>query len=264
MFDAGASLPTMVGMSLENISTPPGLFGGAEKRAPAARLGVLVVHDLVAGIVTGSVPAGQLLPPEGELAEHFGVSRTVIRESVKRLEEKGMVTVLQGRGTEVTPSTEWNILDKVVISTMIEHDQTLGILDEIAVVRSELESAMSAAVASKRTDSDIEALRAALDVMRGAIDDPDRFLKVDQDFHALVMDISGNELAKSIARILVQRASDNFRFHGAAGPDAFQLTLDEHGRILQALVDGDSNGAAVAMRDHISQSWERRKLPRDA
>ena len=61
-------------------------------RTPAARLGVQVVHDLVSAIVTGEVAPGDLLPTETELCENFGVSRTVIRESMKRLEEKGIST----------------------------------------------------------------------------------------------------------------------------------------------------------------------------
>jgi len=250
-------------MSLPNTSEPAAFFSGAEKRAPAARLGVLVVHDLVAMIVTGAVSAGQLLPPEGELAAHFGVSRTVIRESVKRLEEKGMVTVVQGRGTEVSPSSDWNILDKVVISTMIENDQTLGILDELAMVRSELESAMSATVAATHSDSDVDELRAALQAMHDAVEDPDAFPELDKEFHSLLMAKSGNVLAKAIARTLVQRASDNSRFHGAPGPDAFALTLQEHGRIVDAIGAGEADAASAAMREHITRAWERRKLPRD-
>ncbi|TBN57685.1 FadR family transcriptional regulator [Glaciihabitans arcticus] len=251
-------------MSLPHASDPSAVFSGAVKRAPAARLGVQVVHDLVAMIVTGSVAAGQLLPPEGELAAHFGVSRTVIRESVKRLEEKGMVTVGQGRGTEVSSSSEWNILDKVVISTMIENDQTLGILDELAVVRSELESAMSAAVATNRSPADLEEIRESLEAMRRASDNPEVFPEADKDFHSLIMSKSGNALAKAIARTLVQRASDNQRFHGAPGPDAYALTLQEHALVLDAIEAGDPDKASAAMRDHITRAWERRKLPRDA
>lgn len=70
-------------------------------RRPAERLGVAVVSEMVELIVTGQLAEGQVLPPEGPLSEHFGVSRTVIRESVKRLEEKGLVVVAQGRGTQV-------------------------------------------------------------------------------------------------------------------------------------------------------------------
>ncbi|MDO9396160.1 MAG: GntR family transcriptional regulator, partial [Herbiconiux sp.] len=163
--------------------TASAVLATGERRAPAARLGVVVVHDLVSAIVTGSVKPGEPLPPEGELVSAFGVSRTVIRESVKRLEEKGMVTVAQGRGTIVTPPSEWNLLDRVVISTMIEHDETLGILDELAQVRGDLESSMTAAAASRRTEADIETLRTALQVQRDAYGDLDRFQTLDRAFH---------------------------------------------------------------------------------
>ena len=61
-------------------------LGAADARIPAARLGVAVVHGLVNAIVTGEIAPGDSLPPEGPLSLHFGVSRTVIRESVKRIE----------------------------------------------------------------------------------------------------------------------------------------------------------------------------------
>src|SRR6187399_1542405 len=98
------------------MSEPQTILGAG--RVPAARLGVAVVHDLVTAIVTGEVPAGQSLPPEGVLSQTFGVSRTVIRESVKRIEEKGLVNIAQGRGTEVLPSDSWNVLDPVVLSAL--------------------------------------------------------------------------------------------------------------------------------------------------
>jgi DNA-binding FadR family transcriptional regulator len=242
-------------------ATSDGFLGGSARRAPAARLGVVVVHDLVAAIVTGSVKTGDLLPPETELTTHFGVSRTVIRESVKRLEEKGMVKVVQGRGTEVTPAADWNILDQVVLSTMIEHDETLGILDELAVVRTQLESAMAGSAADVRTDADLTELRAAMEHMRTAIDAPEDFSQADIDFHAIIMKVSGNRLAQGIARTLVIRAREYGRFHGAPGPDARSLTITEHESILQAIADGDTARAEREMHAHIATAWARRRLP---
>ncbi|MDF2442643.1 MAG: hypothetical protein JWR01_846, partial [Subtercola sp.] len=195
-------------MSQPDVSRADTLRPLGIRQVPAARFGVQVVHDLVAAIVTGSVAEGRLLPPEAELASQFGVSRTVIRESVKRLEEKGLVIVSQGRGTEVASREQWNVLDRVVISTMIENDTTLGILDELAVVRSELESSMAGRAALRRTQAQLVELRSALDAMAAAVDDPERFSETDQAFHALVMQISGNDLARSIARTLLRRASE--------------------------------------------------------
>jgi DNA-binding FadR family transcriptional regulator len=233
----------------------------ADARIPAARLGVAVVHDLVSAIVTGEVAPGESLPPEGELSAHFGVSRTVIRESVKRIEEKGLVTVVQGRGTQAQPSTSWNILDPVVLSVLLENDSSLGVLDELATVRSALEGSMSATVASRHTDDDLERLRAAFAHMAETIDDGDAYNQADFDFHSLVMTLSGNSLAENITKILFQRARASQRFTGSPTDEMYRQTLIEHRRVLEAIEAGDPAAAEAAMRDHIVVAWQRRRLP---
>jgi DNA-binding FadR family transcriptional regulator len=223
-------------------------------------LGVAVVHDLVTAIVTGEVPAGQSLPPEAVLSQTFGVSRTVIRESVKRIEEKGLVTIAQGRGTEVLPPGSWNVLDPVVLSALVENDDSVGVLDELAVVRGALEGSMAAEAAGIRTDEEVAELRAALEHMHETMADK-RFEQADVDFHMIVMEASHNRLAQNITKILYMRARESTRFVGATSEEAFQLTLDEHARILHAIERGDALAAENAMREHIRVAWQRRRLP---
>jgi DNA-binding FadR family transcriptional regulator len=232
-----------------------------DARSPAARLGVAVVHDLVSAIVTGEVGPGESLPPEGPLSVHFGVSRTVIRESVKRLEEKGLVTVVQGRGTQAQPYTSWNMLDPVVLSALLENDSSLGVLDELATVRSALEGSMSAEVAGRRSDEDVARLRQAFALMAATIDDEDAYNQADFDFHSLVMALSGNRLAENITRILFQRARASQRFTGSPTVEMFKQTLHEHSRVLDAIEAGDPDAAELAMRTHIMVAWQRRRPP---
>ena len=236
-------------------------LGAAEARIPAARLGVAVVHDLVSAIVTGEVAPGESLPPEDALSAHFGVSRTVIRESVKRIEEKGLVTVVQGRGTQAQPSTSWNILDPVVLSALLENDSSLGVLDELATVRSALEGSMSAEVASSRSAEELEQLRAAFAHMQETIGDDAAYQQADADFHFLVMTLSKNRLAENITNILFRRARASNRFVGAPDRAAYEETLTEHGRVLEAIETGDAAAAEAAMRTHIIDAWMRRRPP---
>ena len=100
--------------------------------------------DLVAADRHRRAATRRRAPARGPLSQHFGVSRTVIRESVKRVEEKGLLTVAQGRGTTVNPPTSWNVLDPVVLSALVDHDDSLGVLDELTVVRGSLEASMAA------------------------------------------------------------------------------------------------------------------------
>ena len=131
--------------------TPPTRVRAAlskERRIPAERLGISVVRDLVDSIVSGTAKPGETLPPEALLAAEFAVSRTVIRESIKRVEEKGLIQVEQGRGTIVSPTSNWNMLDPDVLDAMIAHDDSLGILDEVVSVRAGLEAEIAAAAAT--------------------------------------------------------------------------------------------------------------------
>jgi DNA-binding FadR family transcriptional regulator len=233
----------------------------SERRSPTPMLGVAVVEDLVDAIVGGRLEPGTLLPPEGPLSEQFGVSRTVIRESVKRIEEKGLVTIERGRGTQVRPSSSWNILDRVVLTSLIKHDDSLGVLDELSVVRAQLESVMAAEAARTRDDAQLAQLTEAMERMRETVDDQAAFRQADIDFHGIVMSISGNRLAESIARILTDRALESWRYHGIDMPDAFGMTLTEHTAIHAAIAEGDAIRAQEAMNGHILEAWRRRRLP---
>lgn len=242
------------------MSQPQTILGAAQARVPAARLGVAVVHDLVTAIVTGEVATGESLPPEGVLSQTFGVSRTVIRESVKRVEEKGLVNIAQGRGTEVLGPGSWNVLDPVVLSALVENDDSVGVLDELAVVRGSLEGSMAAEAANIRNDEDMARLHSALDYMHDTMNDK-RFEQADVDFHMVVMEASRNRLAHNITKILYTRARESSRFVGAPTNEAVQDTMDEHARILRAIERGDGPAAENAMREHIRVAWQRRRLP---
>jgi len=229
-------------------------------RTPA-KLGVAVVEGLVNVIVSGELSPGDSLPPELPLSQQFGVSRTVLRESIKRLEEKGLVRVVQGRGTVVQPTSAWTMMDRVVLTSLISHDKTLGVLDELTIVRARLEAAMAGEAATVRTPAELEVLREILQEMRNTADSPIKFHTADVLFHETVMSISGNRLAESIARVLYERARDSSRFHGAVSPELMQFTLVEHTAIFGAIEAEDAELSERAMDAHISEAWERRRPP---
>ncbi|WP_410791161.1 FadR/GntR family transcriptional regulator [Kribbella sp. C-35] len=230
------------------------------RRLPVGRLGVSVVAELVDLIVTGRLKEGDLLPPEAPLSEHFGVSRTVLRESVKRLEEKGLVTVSQGRGTQVRAPGYWNMLDPVVLSALIDNDESLGVLDELTVVRASLEAAMAGAVAGSHSTEELRRLENALTAMRESESETDSFRQADVIFHYAVMEISGNRLAENIAKHIYKRAVESSRYQGINPPDAVELTLKEHEAIVRAIARNDVAAAEKTMHAHIHGSWERRRL----
>ncbi len=226
----------------------------------SSRLGTAVVQQLVELIVTGEFQPGDLLPPEGPLAERFGVSRTVIRESVKRLQEKGLVVVGQGRGTQVLDQTSWRMLDAQVLSALVEDDVSSGILSDLSAVRASLEAMMAGAVARRHTDAQLAGLRDILASMRDLMSDETAFYQADVDFHFALMQASGNRLAHNITRALYQRALQSPRYLGHNPKDAMHRTMAELDAIYAAISAGHEEQAEQAMRQHIEVGWERRRL----
>ena len=237
------------------------ILGDGVVRVRAARLGVAVVGDLVTAIVTGEVAPGDILPPEGVLSQQFAVSRTVIRESVKRVEEKGLVTVSQGRGTIVNPPTMWNVLDPDVLSALVDHDDSLVVLDELAIVRGSLEATMARAAAGRQNPERSAELQAAFDRSVANVGDIAAYNTADAAFHDTVMEQSGIRLAANITRIMFMRARESRRFTGKTTDDAAHITLEEHRAVLEAIIAGDGDTAATAMREHIAKAWARRRTP---
>jgi DNA-binding FadR family transcriptional regulator len=87
----------------------------------------------------------------------------------------------------------------------------------------------------------------------------DAFRQEDVVFHFTVMEISGNRLAENITKRLYRRALESNRYHGLGYEGAFESTLEEHGRVVDAIARHDVAGAEREMRDHIVKSWHRRR-----
>ena len=109
---------------MESVDTPSSarfVLDDPRSRRPA-RLASVVLEELAHRIIGGTFPEGSILPTEPVLCEQFGFSRTVIREGLKQLEERGLVRVEQGRGTSVQPRSAWNLLDPTVIGIALAYD----------------------------------------------------------------------------------------------------------------------------------------------
>ncbi|MEV4177539.1 FadR/GntR family transcriptional regulator [Nonomuraea sp. NPDC049709] len=233
--------------------------GPRPRRVRPAKLGTTVVEQLVDDIVRGALRPGSALPSEGDLCEEFGVSRTVIRESVKVVQEKGLVRIEHGRGTQVTDPRQWNLLDDVVLTSVITHDENATFLDELVSVRMALEVDMAAAAARLHTAQDDERIAAELGVMRANLGSAPDFGAADVRFHDMIMAASRNRLGRAIVNSIHDKARTSMRYHGDYNEPVMRQTLDEHQAISDAIAAGDPDAAAAAMRRHILDSWSRRR-----
>jgi DNA-binding FadR family transcriptional regulator len=227
-----------------------------------ARLSVVVVDALVGGIVSGRYPSGALLPPESMLCRSFDVSRSVVREATKVLEEKGLAHARQGHGTTISPPDEWNLLDPVVLGAAIRADDTMQILDELVDVRVALESAMAGTAAGAMSDADLAGLGKLLAEMETQLQVPERYLATDTRYHDFIRRCSGNRLGRSIIRAIHPHARASSRYSPPADADDIRVAHVGHTAIYERLVERDAEGAAAAMQDHIRGTWTLRKPKR--
>lgn len=226
------------------------------------RLSTVVVKLLVDGIVSGRYPSGSMLPPEPMLCQSFDVSRSVVREAMKVLEEKGLAHVRQGQGTTITSADEWNLLDPVVLDATIQADETLQVLDQLVDVRAALESDMAGTASQSMSERELAGLAALLEELRTYLKDPQRYLDTDTRYHDFIMSCSGNRLGRSIILAIHPHARASSLYSPAANEEDLRRAHVGHVAIYEHLLRRDREGAAAAMREHIKGTWSLRKLKR--
>jgi GntR family transcriptional repressor for pyruvate dehydrogenase complex len=218
----------------------------------SSRLYEQIVQQVEESIHKGTLKAGDQLPPERELAQQFGVSRTAVREAVKALREKGLVEAYPGRGTFITESSPYSMRQS--LDRMLKIGQPEGSA-YLAEVREILEPEIAALAATRFDAEDLASMREQVAVMDTARKDPDAFIEADLDFHLALAEAAANplilSLIDSIVGLLREQRMGIFQVEG--GPERGQY---HHKRILEAIEHRDPLGARDAMKAHLRQVRE--------
>ncbi|ANC31902.1 FadR/GntR family transcriptional regulator [Isoptericola dokdonensis] len=210
-----------------------------------------LVATLRAQIVDGVIAPGEKLPSEPRLAAEHGVSRTVVREAVARLNNEGLVHTRRGSGSyALTPPAD----DAGAAPLARTVEDRLALLD----YRLGLETQTAALAAERRTPAQLAALTARLDDLRTAYDHPSTAMQHDFGFHRLVAEASHNRyLLDAVDRLGPQMiAMPRGRLDPPEG-DRFVTVVQEHRAVLDALTGQDPLAAAAAMRVHLAASRRR-------
>jgi GntR family galactonate operon transcriptional repressor len=223
------------------------------------RFASVVVGELADLIVSGTYREGDVLPTEPALCEEFGFSRTVVREALKLLEERGLLRVEQGRGTRVQPRTSWDLLDPAVLQIALAYDDNMTLLDSLISVRRVLERETAREAATNLTDAELGELAAIADEMERSYDNYDRFRDLDNAFHAIILRASGNEIALTIVRVIHRHGGATAPLASGAPLKALKRTAAEHRQILEALAARDGELAGERISAHIEARWDERK-----
>ena len=201
--------------------------------------------------ITERMKPGDMLPPERELAEKFGVSRSSVRDAIRRLELIGLVEPRQGSGTlvrEVSPEFLVNPLTSVLVQ---KRKSVVELLD----VRKILEPPLAARAASHASADDIAELE---DILRRQDDKLRRgevAIDEDNEFHYTIALASDNTVVLKVLDVLMDLLRET-RERSLQVEGRPQKSLAGHRRILSAIKRRDGAAAELAMRRHIEEVSE--------
>lgn len=218
---------------------------------PRDRLYQEIVDQIQAQVQSGALSPGDRLPPERELAEQFGVSRTAVREAIKSLAEKGLVTVEVGRGTFVRALTSEHVVE--AMSLLLGDER--GTLAALQVARELLEIPIARLAATHRTHGQIERLTNLLHEMETTQHDPQRFISADTDFHIELARATGNPVLEVLSQTIVALMRDQ-RILLTDFEQEIPAALLSHRAILRAVTSKNARAAGHAMQEHLEHVSE--------
>lgn len=226
---------------------------------PRPPLAAALVESLAADIRGGKLPCGTQLPTETALAQEHGVSRTVVREALSRLQASGLVLTRHGVGTFVSES-----VDASVFSVRPDELATLDDVLAVLELRMAVESEAAALAAQRRSATQLRCMRAALRDFARAVEEGRDAVAADVALHQAIAQATGNARFESVLAALGQGAIPRARLQGAAAHDSsrqayLRLVNGEHAQIVQAIAGGHAEAAREAMRQHLANSRERRR-----
>ena len=195
----------------------------------------MIAETLKQQITEGTYRAGDKLPTEPELMKTFGVGRSSVREAVKLLVNMGVVRVQQGSGTFVAvPSNNDDVNIKMSTADRTELDEVRKILD-IAIVEKAV---------ARRTEKDIERMRASLEkrkvnAEKGLLEE---CIEADLNFHIAIADAAHNRILADIYRSAATHLLSEFnRLYD--GTDCFINSQTSHEKLLKHIIAGDLKNA---------------------
>jgi DNA-binding FadR family transcriptional regulator len=222
--------------------------GGSRGRGLHGQL----VQQLGQMIVSGDLGADRPLVPE-EIGQRFEVSRTVVRESLRVLEAKGLVSARPNVGTRVRPVSDWNLLDPDIIEWRAFGPQRDDQRRELSELRWTIEPLAARLAAGHGREEVQQRLGDMIEIMGHAMSQGDAltFSRADAEFHSLLIQVAGNRMLEHLSGIV--SAALQVAGNPVTGCDRpTEASLSYHARIVDALAASDGAAAEAAMRQLLT------------
>jgi DNA-binding FadR family transcriptional regulator len=222
--------------------------GGSRGRGLHGQL----VQQLGQMIVSGDLGADRPLVPE-EIGQRFEVSRTVVRESLRVLEAKGLVSARPNVGTRVRPVSDWNLLDPDIIEWRAFGPQRDDQRRELFELRWTIEPLAARLAAGHGREEIQQRLADMTEIMSHAATQGDSltFARADAEFHALLLQLAGNRMLEHLSGIVSAALQvSGGPVTACERPGDHSVAL--HCRVVEALAAGEGAAAETAMRQLLA------------
>ena len=208
-----------------------------------------IIAQISDALVSGELKPGDRLPPERELAEQFGVSRTVIRDAVKTLAGRGILHVKHGAGIFVTTSEE-NAMGRLGALSDILPLQGVSLRD-LFEVRKVLEAEGAEWAARRRNDYHLERLRGILEDAHRNSENLEVLSERDAQFHVAIAEASQNLVLVRVMLTLLDLLAQSRR-ESLSIPGRAKLSLKDYERIVEEIEAQRHEGARETMLEHLT------------
>ncbi|MCH1920704.1 FadR family transcriptional regulator [Shewanella sp. A3A] len=215
-----------------------------------------VTNELGKAIVAGKYNMETGLPTEAQLCDMYGISRTAIREAVKMLAAKGLISSRPRQGIRVEAAASWNLYDTNVLNWMLQSGPSLQVLKEFLQVRLAIEPQAAALAAQYGKDEDIAKIAESLESMRKAARTPNQTLhESDLAFHTSVLLASGNRFFFHL-RDFINTALGVSIQHTTPAKGSDSSVAEEHAAVYDAILARQPELARSLMSRLIEEAMQ--------
>ncbi|TFZ07757.1 FadR/GntR family transcriptional regulator [Ramlibacter humi] len=227
------------------------------------------LEKLGQAVISGRYPPGATIPPEPVLCEELGVSRTVVREAVKSLVAKGLVSTGPKVGTRVLAAEQWNWFDPEVVVWQSQVGLTREFLRDLQELRRVVEPAAVRMAAERATPEDIADIEAAFAGMRKAVEEGGDYVTFDLAFHQGLLRAAHNRMVAQMSKALAALLRTSFEI-STSRKDGPRSSLPMHRAVLDAVIarnPAKAEKAILVLIDGAREDIEevlasRRRLPK--
>ena len=222
------------------------------------KMAELVAAQLRRKIVRGELAEGEALPAETALMAEFAVSRPTLREAFRVLESESLISVRRGaRGGARVQVPEGTVAARYA-GVVLEYRGTT--LKDVYDARTVIEAPCAGLLAQRRTDRDLERLRASVAEAEALMDDPSAFIRAHMEFHALVVELAGNEtlsVLNGMVRHIIDQANWSHVDLDAGSPEnvrANRRGFRAHGALVDLVAGRRAEDAEELWRLHLQEA----------